>query len=120
VGPYLVLSALIGVRGRAVPVLQWVVVIGTLKKSQNKLQEAFLRSLRRAIPRSRPVVIVADRGFGRTALFEFLPTLAASLLNEADIARYVRDSAAPRRLIEVETGLLVFTSSRGAAYLTDR
>jgi hypothetical protein len=75
VGPYLVLSALIGVRGRAVPVLQWVVVIGTLKKSQNKLEEAFLRSLRRAIPRSRPVVIVADRGFGRTALFEFLPTL---------------------------------------------
>jgi hypothetical protein len=120
VGPYLVLSALIGVRGRAVPVLQWVVVIGTLKKSQNKLEEAFLRSLRRAIPRSRPVVIVADRGFGRTALFEFLPTLAASLLNEADIARYARDSAAPRRLIEVETGLLVFTSSRGAAYLTDR
>ncbi|MBI3950419.1 MAG: transposase, partial [Acidobacteria bacterium] len=66
---------LIGVRGRAVPVLPWVVLMGTLKKSQNKLEEAFLRSLRRAIARSRPVVIVADRGFGRTALFEFLPTL---------------------------------------------
>lgn len=75
VGPYMVLSALIGVRGRAVPVLQWAVLMGTLKKSQNKLEEAFLHSLRRAIPRSRPVVIVADRGFGRTALFEFLPTL---------------------------------------------
>ncbi|MBI3951618.1 MAG: hypothetical protein HY314_14295, partial [Acidobacteria bacterium] len=38
VGPYVVLSALIGVRGRAVPVLPWVVLMGTLKKSQNKLE----------------------------------------------------------------------------------
>jgi len=75
VGPYLVPSALIGVRGRAVPVLPWVVLMGTLKKSQHTLEEEVLRSLSRAIPRSRPVVIVADRGFGRTALFEFLPTL---------------------------------------------
>jgi len=75
VGVYNVLSALIGVRGRAVPVLQWAVVKGTVKKSQNHLEEEFLRSLRRAIPRWRQVVIVADRGFGRTALFEFLPTL---------------------------------------------
>jgi len=34
------------------------------------------RSLRRATPHSRPVVIVADQAFGRTAWFEFLPTLS--------------------------------------------
>jgi len=48
---------------------------GQGRTEKNKREEAFLRSLRRAIPRSRPVVIVADRGFGRTTLFEFLLTL---------------------------------------------
>ena len=75
VGPFLVLSALIGIGGRAVPVLQWVVAQGQLKSSQNKIEEEFLRSLRRSIARARSVIIVADRGFGRTSLFEFLPTL---------------------------------------------
>jgi hypothetical protein len=75
VGAYQVLSALIGVGGRAVPVLQWVVAKGDLKSSQNKLEEEFLTSLRRCIARSRPVVSVADRGWGRTSLFQFLPSL---------------------------------------------
>lgn len=64
VGAYNVLLALIGARGRAVPALQWAVAKGGLRKSQNQLEEQCLRTLRRAIPGSRPVAIVADRGFG--------------------------------------------------------
>lgn len=72
VGDYQVLSALIGIKGRAVPVLQWAVAKWEFEKSQNKVEEQFLQSLRRCIPYSRKTIIVADRGFGRTALFRFI------------------------------------------------
>jgi hypothetical protein len=72
VGPYQVLSALMAVRGRAVPVLQGAIAKWELKSSQNQLEQQLLESLRKAVPLSCPVVIVADRGFGRTDLFPFL------------------------------------------------
>lgn len=57
------------------PLLQWAVAKWEFDKSQNALEEQFLRSLRRAIPPSIPLIIVADRGFGRTELFRFLDKL---------------------------------------------
>ena len=71
-GDYQVLSALIGIKGRAVPVLQWAVRKWEFEESQNRVEEQFLQSLRRCIPHSRKTIIVADRGFGRTELFRFL------------------------------------------------
>ena len=53
VGDYQVLSALIGIKGRAVPVLQWAVLKWEFETSQNKFEEQFLQSLRRAIPYSQ-------------------------------------------------------------------
>jgi hypothetical protein len=72
VGDFQLLSALVGVAGRAVPVLQWSVRKWEFRKSQNAFEYEMLRALRRVIARSEPVVIVADRGFGRTELFRFL------------------------------------------------
>jgi hypothetical protein len=72
VGPFQVLSALVGVAGRAVPVLQWSVRKWEFDRSQNAFEYEMLRAVRRLIPRSEPAVIVADRGFGRTELFRFL------------------------------------------------
>jgi hypothetical protein len=72
VGPYQVLSALIAVCGRAVPILSGAILKGELQNSQNQFEQQLLESLRKAIPSSCPIVIVADRGFGRRDLFPFL------------------------------------------------
>jgi Transposase DDE domain len=72
VWPYQVLEALIPVDGRAVPVLSIAVHRSDLKCNQNILEELFIQSLRRCVPRSLRVVLVADRGFGRTELLRFI------------------------------------------------
>jgi hypothetical protein len=54
-------------KGRAVPLLWASYPEWELAKSQNNLEEGLLRLLRTLIPASVPVVILADRGFGRTA-----------------------------------------------------
>jgi hypothetical protein len=72
VWPYVVLEALIPVDGRAVPVLSLAVHRSHLKCNQNTLEHLFIQSLRRCVPRSLRVVLVADRGFGRTELLRFI------------------------------------------------
>jgi hypothetical protein len=65
VWPYQVLAALVPLEGRAVPVFEWAVEQWDFKSSQNTYEEQFIRSLRRSIPKTWKVVIVADRGFQR-------------------------------------------------------
>ena len=65
VWPYQVLAALIPLEGRAVPVLQWAVEQWGFPGSQNAYEEQFIGSLRRSIPKTWKVIIVADRGFQR-------------------------------------------------------
>ncbi|WP_158633707.1 transposase [Tautonia sociabilis] len=59
----LMAAACIG--GRAVPLLWASYPEGKLARSQNSLEEGLLRLLRTRIPESVPVLILADRGFGR-------------------------------------------------------
>lgn len=73
--PFQVLSALVPVSGRAVPVLQWAIARDQLKARQNTFEMAFLAALRRCLPKPWPVVIVADRGFQRVALLAYLQQL---------------------------------------------
>src|SRR6185295_17589122 len=72
VWPYQVLSALVPVAGRAVPVLQWAVARDQLKVQQNTIEMQFIGALRRCLPKSWKVVIVADRGFQRVAFLQYL------------------------------------------------
>jgi hypothetical protein len=72
VWPYQVLSALVPVAGRAVPVLQWAIARDQLKAQQNTFEMQFIAALRRCLPKHWQVVIVADRGFQRVAFLEFL------------------------------------------------
>lgn len=80
VWPYVVLEALIPLDGRAVPVLSWAAVRGSLTCRQNTLEMEFLASLRRAIPKRWRVVIVADRGFQRTDLLRYIRGLGFSFV----------------------------------------
>ena len=72
VWPYQVLSALVPVAGRAVPVLQWAIARDQLKAQQNTFEIQFIAALRHCLPKHWKVVIVADRGFQRVALLQYL------------------------------------------------
>lgn len=62
------LAACATIRGRAVPLLWASYPEWELSKSQNNLEEGLLRLLRTMIPSSTSVILLADRGFGRTEL----------------------------------------------------
>ena len=55
-------------RGRALPLLWATYPEWVLHRSQNNLEEGLLRLLRTMIPEDVEVVLLADRGFGRTEL----------------------------------------------------
>ena len=80
VHPFQVLSALIPVGGRAVPVLQWAIEKSSLKAYQNTFEMLFISSLRRCLPKKWKVVIVADRGFQRAEFLRFLKRQALSFV----------------------------------------
>jgi hypothetical protein len=62
------LMAAAAMKGRAVP-LRWASYTKwKLSRSQNNLEEGLLRLLRDLIPPGVPVILLADRGFGRTEL----------------------------------------------------
>jgi Transposase DDE domain len=72
VWPFQVLSALVPVAGRAVPVLQWAIARDQLKAQQNTFEMQFIAALRCCLPKHWKVVIVADRGFQRVAFLQYL------------------------------------------------
>ena len=72
VHPFQVLSALIPVDGRAVPVLQWAIEKAALKAYQNTFEMRFIASLCRCLPKPCKVILVADRGFQRADFLQFL------------------------------------------------
>jgi hypothetical protein len=55
-------------KGRAVPLLWATYTKWKLARSQNNLEEGLLRLLRTMIPDGVPVILLADRSFGRTEL----------------------------------------------------
>jgi len=72
VHPFQVLSALVPLEGRAVPVLQWAIEKTKLKAYQNTYEMLFIASLRRCVPKRWKVIIVADRGFQRADFLNYL------------------------------------------------
>jgi hypothetical protein len=56
------------IKGRAIPLLWQAYRDGDLFRSQNNLEYGLLRALRSMVPSSTRVVLLADRGFGRTEM----------------------------------------------------
>lgn len=80
VNRFQMLSALVPLDGRAVPILQWTVKKWEFRRSQNTFEEQFIQSLRRSIPRHLKVIIVADRGFQRADFLTFVRGLGFSFV----------------------------------------
>lgn len=68
VGSFHTLMAAAVMRGRAVPLLWASYTGGQLHRSQNSLEEGLLRLLVAGLPPGVRVILLADRGFGRTEL----------------------------------------------------
>lgn len=66
------LTAAVPWRGRALPVAAILYWEGKGNLSQNQIEENFVVWLLKHVPDSHHIVIVADRGFGRTNFMEFL------------------------------------------------
>jgi hypothetical protein len=74
------LTLAIPTRGRAIPVHSRVVDLKVMYKSQNNLEEGLIREMLVLLPVGIKVVIVADRGFGRTSLMAELKRLGVSFV----------------------------------------
>ena len=66
------LMAAIPFHGRAIPLLWQIVPFGSLKDSQNRIEERLVAQLVRLVPAGKRIVLVADRGFGRATFVQFL------------------------------------------------
>ena len=67
-----VLMAAIPYAGRAIPLLWTTTTYQAFKDSQNRIEERLILSLLKSIPQEKKIILVADRGFGRTDLINFL------------------------------------------------
>jgi len=66
------LMAAIPFHGRAIPLLWQIVPFGSLKDSQNRIEERLVARLRTLIPNTKRIILIADRGFGRATFVQFL------------------------------------------------
>jgi hypothetical protein len=66
------LTAAVPLKGRAIPIAARLYWDTKISKSQNRIEEQFIAFLLKYIPEGWTPCIVADRGFGRTSLFQWL------------------------------------------------
>ncbi len=70
-----VLMASVPYAGRAVPLLWVSTTYRAFKDSQNRIEERLITTLTKIIPEEKRIILVADRGFGRASLVNFLINL---------------------------------------------
>lgn len=68
VGDFCTLMAAAVMKGRAVPLLWVSLAKAQLRRRRNALEEQLLRQLQEMLPEGVSVIVLADRGFGRTEL----------------------------------------------------
>lgn len=93
--------------GRGIPLLWASYPEWKLHKSQNNLEEGLLRLLRTLIPESVPVILLADRGFGRTEMARLCQHLGFHYLIRIDPDVWVRNARYHGKLLDypVKKGL---------------
>lgn len=66
------LFAAVCFRGRGLPLLSWAATPEELDPSQNRVEEFFIGRLLRHLPTNIRPLLLADRGFGRASLIQFV------------------------------------------------
>jgi hypothetical protein len=89
------------IKGRALPLLWAVYRQGELFRSQNNLEYGLLRALRNVVPRSTQVVLLADRGFGRTEMARLCQELRFDYVIRIQPNVYVQHESFHGRLLDL-------------------
>jgi hypothetical protein len=71
---FTVLWAAVNWKGRALPIYCFALLPSTIETSQNWIEQAFIRRLWSLLPADHHYILVADRGFGRASLIQWLQT----------------------------------------------
>lgn len=87
-GNLMCLTASLVISGRAVPLLWQVIRYSQIKDSMNRIEQRLITRLITLTPFGKKLVLVADRGFGRTELLRFL--LTKNLLFSVRVDKHVR------------------------------
>lgn len=67
-----ILWAAVSWRGRALPIYCFALIPSRITTSQNRIEEAFIQRVWHLLPTGYQYVLVADRGFGRASLIQWL------------------------------------------------
>jgi hypothetical protein len=69
---FTILWAAVNWKGRALPIYCCTLVPAKIETSQNRIEEAFIRRVWTLLPAEQHYILVADRGFGRASLIQWL------------------------------------------------
>jgi hypothetical protein len=97
--PCIVMAARL--KGRAIPLLWQAYRDGELFRSQNNLEYGLLRALRTMVPDSTQVVLLADRGFGRTEMARECQKLKFDYILRIRPEVYVRSEEFTGKLLDL-------------------
>jgi hypothetical protein len=67
-----ILWAAVNWKGRALPIYCFALVRSKIDTSQNRIEEAFIKRVWSLLPAEHQYILVADRGFGRASLIQWL------------------------------------------------
>ncbi len=110
--------ALVGViKGRGVPLLWASYPEWELSKSQNNLEEGLLRLFREMVPREVKVIILADRGFGRTELGRLCQELGFRYIIRITLEVWIKTANYQGKLLDypVKKGISILLKGRGVS-----
>ena len=107
-------------KGRAVPLLWASYTEGQLHRSQNSFEEGLLRLLLSLLPPGVKVILLADRGFGRTELARTCQELHIRFLIRIKPDVQVRHAGYSGKLIDYPVKKGMWRVLAGAEYRSDR
>ena len=107
-------------RGRALPLLWAVYRWEQLHKSQNNIEYGLLRLLRTIVPESTKVVLLGDRGFGRTEMARTCQQLRFGYILRISPDVYIRHPDFEGKLLDLPVRRGQCRMLRHAAYRKER
>lgn len=116
--PCLVLA--LRLRGRAIPLLGQAYREGELFRSQNNLEYGLLQALRSMVPDTTQVLILADRGFGRTEMARLCQRLKFDYILRIKPDVYVRCPQFSGKLLDLSLKRGQRRVLRNVAYRQER
>lgn len=93
IAPFKSLWAAVPFRHRALPLASLSIHPRDIEHSQNRIEEGFIRRLLYAVPATAPILLLADRGFGRASLFQFLQNVPSLVRRRVYFAIRVSQNA---------------------------